>query len=190
MDGDMTYVESDGSVLKKTEFVDAMMSGDGVELSRRPRRGLRRLLRIAWSRNLVISHPCPTLIEDFLVVSNQLAPPNWGPFSFKNDERISFMDCFYIPKRISFWRKVGIPMALYIKDDSVDDLAIKYQQATGAASKTAAVRKALLEGLAALKRSKPLMERMTALQEIADDIGDVDPAFNQKTFADDVWSEK
>ncbi|MEP3329345.1 MAG: hypothetical protein ABJO34_02695, partial [Sedimentitalea sp.] len=35
LDGDMTYVESDGSVLKKTEFVDAMMSGDGVELSRR-----------------------------------------------------------------------------------------------------------------------------------------------------------
>lgn len=34
-DGDMTYVESDGAVLKKTEFVDAMMSGDGVELSRR-----------------------------------------------------------------------------------------------------------------------------------------------------------
>ncbi|MEO9780411.1 MAG: hypothetical protein ABJH07_26155 [Sedimentitalea sp.] len=35
LDGDMTYVESDGSVLKKTEFVDAMMSGDGVDLSRR-----------------------------------------------------------------------------------------------------------------------------------------------------------
>jgi hypothetical protein len=34
-DGDMTYVESDGAVLKKTEFVEAMMSGDGVELSRR-----------------------------------------------------------------------------------------------------------------------------------------------------------
>ncbi len=35
LEGDMTYVESDGSVLKKTEFVDAMMSTDGVELSRR-----------------------------------------------------------------------------------------------------------------------------------------------------------
>jgi len=35
MDGDMTYVEADGAVLKKTEFVEAMMSGDGVELSRR-----------------------------------------------------------------------------------------------------------------------------------------------------------
>lgn len=34
-DGDMTYVEADGAVLKKTEFVDAMISGDGVNLSRR-----------------------------------------------------------------------------------------------------------------------------------------------------------
>lgn len=34
-DGDMTYVEPDGAVLKKTEFVEAMMSGDGLELSRR-----------------------------------------------------------------------------------------------------------------------------------------------------------
>lgn len=34
-EGDTTYIEADGSVLKKTEFVDALMSGDGVELSRR-----------------------------------------------------------------------------------------------------------------------------------------------------------
>lgn len=30
-----TYIEQDGAVLKKTEFVDALMSGDGIELSRR-----------------------------------------------------------------------------------------------------------------------------------------------------------
>ena len=35
LEGDMTYVESDESVLKKTEFVDAMMSTNGVELSHR-----------------------------------------------------------------------------------------------------------------------------------------------------------
>lgn len=35
LDGDMTFVEADGAVLKKTEFVEAQMSGDGVELSRR-----------------------------------------------------------------------------------------------------------------------------------------------------------
>ncbi|WP_108816558.1 hypothetical protein [Loktanella sp. Alg231-35] len=33
--GATTYIEGDGAVLKKTEFVDALMSGDGVELSRR-----------------------------------------------------------------------------------------------------------------------------------------------------------
>lgn len=81
-------------------------------------------------------------------------------------------------------------MALYIKDQTVDDLAIKYQKAVGAKSKTAAVHKALTEALAALKKSKPLMERMTALQDMADEIGVVDPAFDQKKFSDDVWSEK
>ena len=34
-DHDTTWIEADGSVLKKTEFVEALMSGDGVELSRR-----------------------------------------------------------------------------------------------------------------------------------------------------------
>ena len=34
-DDDTTYIEADGSVLKKTEYVDAMMSADGIELSRR-----------------------------------------------------------------------------------------------------------------------------------------------------------
>lgn len=35
IDGDRTFVEPDGSVLKMTEFVEAHMSSDGVELSRR-----------------------------------------------------------------------------------------------------------------------------------------------------------
>lgn len=35
-DGDSTtWVEADGGILKKTEFVDAAMSADGTELSRR-----------------------------------------------------------------------------------------------------------------------------------------------------------
>ncbi|MEO0953290.1 MAG: hypothetical protein AAFY44_18510 [Pseudomonadota bacterium] len=34
-DDDTTYIEADGSILKMTEYVEAMMSGDGVELSRR-----------------------------------------------------------------------------------------------------------------------------------------------------------
>lgn len=34
-DGGLTSIEADGSVIKVTEGVEAMMSGDGVELSRR-----------------------------------------------------------------------------------------------------------------------------------------------------------
>ncbi|ATG38111.1 hypothetical protein PhaeoP23_03958 (plasmid) [Phaeobacter piscinae] len=34
-DGNLTFIEADGAVLKVTEGVEAMMSGDGVELSRR-----------------------------------------------------------------------------------------------------------------------------------------------------------
>ena len=39
-EGDTTWVEADGSVLKKTEFVEASMSGDGVELRRRTPDGI------------------------------------------------------------------------------------------------------------------------------------------------------
>ncbi len=35
--GDLTFLESDGAVLKTTGSVEAMMSGDGVELTRRTR---------------------------------------------------------------------------------------------------------------------------------------------------------
>ncbi len=80
-------------------------------------------------------------------------------------------------------------MALYIKDEAVDDLAIRFQQATGAASKTAAVRKALQDGLAALQRKQPLMVRIAALQSQADKIGPADPNFDQKEFSDGLLSD-
>lgn len=35
LDGDLTIIEADGSVIKNTGFVQAQMSADGVELSRR-----------------------------------------------------------------------------------------------------------------------------------------------------------
>ncbi|UWQ44036.1 hypothetical protein K3718_21325 (plasmid) [Leisingera aquaemixtae] len=35
VEGDTTYLEADGAVLKKTQFAEAMMSGDGVELTRK-----------------------------------------------------------------------------------------------------------------------------------------------------------
>ncbi|AUR22545.1 type II toxin-antitoxin system VapB family antitoxin [Phaeobacter inhibens] len=81
-------------------------------------------------------------------------------------------------------------MPLYIKDDSVDDLAIKYQKLTGADSKTDAVRKALLQGLASIQNKVPLMEKIAAVQAKADEIGPVDPDFDPKAFADDLWSDQ
>ena len=45
-DGDSTtWIEADGSVLKKTEFVDATMSGDGVELTRRTPENIATITR-------------------------------------------------------------------------------------------------------------------------------------------------
>ncbi|WP_300064531.1 type II toxin-antitoxin system VapB family antitoxin [uncultured Roseobacter sp.] len=81
-------------------------------------------------------------------------------------------------------------MPLYIKDDSVDALAIRYQKLSGADSKTAAVRQALLEGLASIESEVPLMEKIASVQAKADEIGPVDPEFDQKTFADDLWSDQ
>lgn len=40
-----TWIEADGSVLKKTEFVDATMSGDGVELTRRTPENIAAITR-------------------------------------------------------------------------------------------------------------------------------------------------
>lgn len=81
-------------------------------------------------------------------------------------------------------------MALYIKDDTVDDLAVRYMKASGASSKTAAVRKALAEALASVQAKVPLMDKLAAVQTQADKIGPVDPDFDLKTFADDLWSEE
>ena len=81
-------------------------------------------------------------------------------------------------------------MALYIKDDTVDDLAVQYMKASGASSKTAAVRKALAQALASVQAKVPLMDKLVAVQTQADKIGPVDPDFDLKTFADDLWSEE
>lgn len=81
-------------------------------------------------------------------------------------------------------------MPLYIKDETVDDLAIRYQKATGAASKTAAVRNALIEGLKQYQNAPSLKERIEELQIQADEIGPVDPGFSMKKFSDDLWEDQ
>jgi antitoxin VapB len=52
------------------------------------------------------------------------------------------------------------------------------------------VRKALLEGLASIQKKVPLMEKIAAVQAKADEIGPVNPEFDQKKFADDLWSDE
>lgn len=78
-------------------------------------------------------------------------------------------------------------MPLYIKDEAVDDLAIRYQKATGAASKTAAVRNALLKGLNDLEGEPLLSERLNELHDMADKVGPVASDFSMKEFSDDLW---
>lgn len=80
-------------------------------------------------------------------------------------------------------------MPLYIRDDEVDALARQVQAATGAPSKTEAVRAALRRELERSRRSPPLRERIAAAQAAARRIGPLDPKFDLKAFTDSMWDE-
>lgn len=79
-------------------------------------------------------------------------------------------------------------MPLYIKDTTVDDLAEKVRIQLGMRTKTDAVRMALQHELQRSARSKPLRERLAALQEQAD-IQFAAPVHevNMKKLMDDLW---
>ena len=80
-------------------------------------------------------------------------------------------------------------MALYIRDDTVDRLAERVMKATGAKTKTDAVRAALLAQLDAIRTEIPLIDKVRALQERVARTGPADPAFDQKTFSDEMWGD-
>lgn len=80
-------------------------------------------------------------------------------------------------------------MPLYIRDDSVDGLAEKVMKATGAKTKTDAVRAALLAQLEAIRKKTPLIDTVRALQDRVDCLGEADPAFDQKAFSDEMWED-
>ena len=80
-------------------------------------------------------------------------------------------------------------MALYIRDDTVDDLAVKVMRATGAKTKTDAVRDALKAQLEAVKSETSLVDKIKAAQSIAAEIGPVDPNFDMKTYTDEMWGD-
>jgi antitoxin VapB len=80
-------------------------------------------------------------------------------------------------------------MPLYIRDDAVDDLAKAVMKATGAASKTEAVRVALAEKLDAATNVQSLREFLDEAWIKIETLGEVDPTFDQKKFSDDMWDD-
>ena len=80
-------------------------------------------------------------------------------------------------------------MPLYIRDDEVDALAVEVQAATGAPTKTEAVRMALRHELERSQLRDPLRERLAAARAAARQIGPVDSEFDLKRFADAMWGD-
>ena len=77
-------------------------------------------------------------------------------------------------------------MHLYMSDSEVDALVIELEAATGARTKTEAVR-------TALKRKRdavPLEQQIMDIQKMArDTLGPPDPTFNFKRFCEELWGE-
>ena len=77
-------------------------------------------------------------------------------------------------------------MPLYIRDDEVDALAINLQRQTNAASKTEAVRTALVNELERNRFAVSLRDRLARLQAKAAKIGLPKPEFDMKKFSDSM----
>lgn len=80
-------------------------------------------------------------------------------------------------------------MALFIRDPEVDALAEEIRRITKAKTKTEAVRSALQARLAEARRAMPLRERLARSKALADAMGPSDPAFDMKTYSDEMWGE-
>lgn len=78
-------------------------------------------------------------------------------------------------------------MPLYIRDDQVDDLAVRFMKLTGAKSKTDAVRNALVAQLTAVSNHMPLLDRLEPILKRADALDQGDPDFDMKKFTDEMW---
>ena len=78
-------------------------------------------------------------------------------------------------------------MPMYIKDDAVDILAKRFMKLSGSNSKTDAVRTALQNQIALLENKTPLAHRLAPCFDLVNAIGEPDPNFDQKAFADDLY---
>jgi len=81
-------------------------------------------------------------------------------------------------------------MPLYIRDDEVDSLAAELQAATGAPTKTEAVRKALRNELQRAREKEPLIDRVRRIQEKVRAIGPRDPDFDFRKFREELWGDE
>jgi antitoxin VapB len=78
-------------------------------------------------------------------------------------------------------------MALFIRDDTVDALAVQLQKALKAPSKTEAVRQALQRELDRVQQQRPLRDRIAKAQAMVGAMGASDPNFDMKPCTDERW---
>ena len=76
---------------------------------------------------------------------------------------------------------------LFIKDETINELAVEAMALTGAKNKTEAVRSALQTAIAAAKERIPLHQRLEAAQALANKVGPVDPDYDVKADSDALW---
>lgn len=77
-------------------------------------------------------------------------------------------------------------MPLLIRDAEIDALAGEVQKLTKAPTKIEAIRQALRNELARQRKVLPPRDRLARAKALADAMGPSDPAFNLKTFTDDI----
>jgi len=80
-------------------------------------------------------------------------------------------------------------MALYIRDDEVNRLATRLQQALKAPSKTEAVRTALANELQRARSDRPMMEWIRKLQDEVKALGLPNHDFDMKKYMDEMWGD-
>lgn len=78
-------------------------------------------------------------------------------------------------------------MALYIRDEQVDELAKKAQRLLKTPTKTEAVRQALEREIERVEKKAPLRERLKPILEAARALGPSDHDFDMKKFMDEGW---
>ena len=80
-------------------------------------------------------------------------------------------------------------MAFYVKDEDVDRLAEEVQAASGAKTKTEAVRIALQQALDRPDNKKDLRMKLEGLQAEVRRISNPDPKFDMKSYTDMMWGD-